>query len=238
MPVIRIGCDPEAFIADGKGEFISAHDIVPGSKQSPFKLELGAVQVDGVACEFNIDPVETEDAFVKNVNTVITQINEIIKKADKDFHLSWTPVAKFKTSVWDIVPEANKILGCDPDYNINGEVNINPTELLEGSTIRTAAGHIHIGFLDDLLENASDQSHFDDCLYFAKGFHSAGLSCYTPRNSVERERLKYYGHTGSFRPKKYGIELRAPSNVWVKNEVSQRLVFNETRTRFKELSGI
>jgi hypothetical protein len=238
MPIIKIGADPEAFIVDKSGTFFPAHNIVPGTKEHPFKLERGAVQVDGVACEFNIDPVETEDSFVKNIGVVLTQINEIIKKVDKDLSLSWVPIVQFKPLVWDTVPETNKILGCDPDYNINGEVNINPTEKLEGTPLRTAAGHIHIGFLDNLIDNPGDQSHFDDCLYFAKGFHSAGLRTYTPHSKDEYERLNYYGHNGSFRPKKYGVELRAPSNVWVKNEISQRLVFNETRTRFKELSGI
>jgi len=238
MPVVRIGCDPEGFIIDGKGEFLSAHEFLPGNKRQPFRLERGAVQVDGVACEFNIDPVETEDAFVKNVNTVITQINEIIHKADKDFSVVWKPIAKFRESVWSIVPDDNKILGCDPDYNIKGEVNPNPIDVLEGSTIRTAAGHMHIGFLDEPVDDPLDSSHFDDCLYFAKGFHNRGLSCFVAQTSDEFERLKYYGHSGSFRPKKYGVELRAPSNVWVQSEKTQRLIFNQTRNRFKELSGI
>ena len=55
MTQILVGCDPEVFVAKG-GKFISAHGMIPGTKKAPHKVERGAVQVDGMALEFNIDP--------------------------------------------------------------------------------------------------------------------------------------------------------------------------------------
>jgi hypothetical protein len=117
-------------------------------------------------------------------------------------------------------------------------VNVNPTEKLEGMGLRTAAGHIHIGFKDELVEDPMEMGHFMTCLYIAKGFHDQPPMMYRAQSKEERDRLEYYGHTGSFRPKKYGVELRAPSNLWVRSEETQKEMFNQTRERFRDLVGI
>lgn len=237
MTVIQLGCDPEGFLFDGNNEAIPAFGFVPGDKYNPHKLDGGAVQVDGMAVEFNIDPVTNEDDFVKNIWKVTQQIDEMIRNVDKDVSVRWVPVAKFRQAIWNMAPEQNKMLGCDPDYNIKGQVNANPTNKLEGNPLRTAAGHMHIGWCDP-IEDPLEKSHFDLCLMIARGFHEGNLSTFVPQNMDEEERMLYYGHSGSFRPKTYGIELRAPSNVWVRTEASQRKIFNETRSKFNELTGL
>lgn len=237
MNMIMIGCDPEGFIVDGRGDFIPANGIIPGDKSNPHRVERGAVQVDGVALEFNIDPVDTAELFHLNVSTVVLQLEEMIKNVDKDLSIKWTPVATFRADVWAKVPEQNKVLGCDPDYNVKGQVNINPTEKLVGSTLRTAAGHMHIGFCDP-FDGFMGTDHFNDCLYLAKGFYLGNVPWYKAATKKEAERLEYYGHNGSFRPKAYGIELRAPSNRWVRSEEGHKEIFNQTRNKFRELVGL
>jgi len=238
MTTIKIGCDPESFIVDGKGDFIPAIGIIPGDKENPYPVDGGAVQVDGLAVEFNIHPAETADQFVGNIKKVLYQIDEMIHSFDKDFSIRHTPVATFRQTIWNMAPEQSKILGCDPDYNVKGDINENPTMRLENSTIRTAAGHIHIGWLDELLEDPMQGDHFETCLDIANGFFHGHLSTFIPSTQEEEERMKYYGHNGSFRPKKYGIELRAPSNLWVRTEETQKLIFNQTRKKFHELTGL
>lgn len=238
MPVIKIGADPEGFLVDGNGEFVPAIGIIPGDKKTPFKVQNGAVQVDGVAVEFNIDPAETEEQFSYNMSSVLRQIDDIIKKVDTGLSVRWTPVARFKEEIWNRIPNNSKVLGCDPDYNVNGEVNVNPTEALEGSTLRTAAGHIHIGFRDELLKNPMEMDHFSDCLYIAQGFFNGHVPAYIPKTEDEVLRMRYYGHHGSFRPKPYGVELRAPSNWYVADEKGRKAIFNQTRTKFRELTGL
>jgi hypothetical protein len=238
MTIIRIGCDPEGFLVDGKGEFVPALHYVKGTKANPHKLDGGAVQVDGLACEFNIDPVETADAFVGNIKKVLYQINEMVHQVDKDVSLRWTPVASFRKTIWDMTPQANKELGCDPDYNVSGQVNVNPSEKLEGQAFRTAAGHIHIGWLEELIESPTEVGHFSTCLDIANGFFHGHLSSFIPETEDEEKRLSYYGSHGAWRPKRYGIELRAPSNRWVRSEDSQRQIFSQVRTRFSDLTGL
>lgn len=238
MTVIKLGCDPEGFLFDGNNEALPAYGYVPGDKHDPYRLDGGAVQVDGMAIEFNIDPVDNEDDFVKNISKVTAQITEMVRNVDKDISIRWVPVAKFRPTIWNIAPEQAKMLGCDPDFNIKGQVNSNPTHKLEGNPLRTAAGHIHIGFRDELLEDPMEDSHFQMCLSIAQGFHDGNIPSYMPQTLDEEERLQYYGHNGSFRPKKYGVELRAPSNVWVRTEEAQRTIFRDTRGKFRELTGL
>lgn len=233
MSFIKIGCDPEVFIVDKSGSFVPACGIVPGTKENPFRVDRGALQVDGVAAEFNIDPAETAELFNVNIKIVLAQLLAHIKKVDKDLDIAFTPVARFSNDVWNKVPESAKILGCDPDYNIDGQINVNPSELIANEPIRTAAGHIHIGFTDK-----PTSYHLSDCTYIAKGFYESGISVMNPNTSEEKERLKYYGHSGSFRPKSYGIELRAPSNLWVKLDATRIEAFNQVRNTFKNLTGL
>lgn len=238
MTVIKLGADPEGFLVNPAGDYVPAFGIVPGDKQNPYKLDGGAVQVDGLALEFNIDAVTNADDFHNNIEKVLTQINEMVHSVDKDLSIRWTPVARFRQTYWDMSPEQNKMLGCDPDFNVNGQVNPNPSEKLEGQPLRTAAGHMHIGWLDELIENPNESDHFNLCLDIAKGFFHGHLSSFIPHTREEEERMSYYGHSGAWRPKRYGIELRAPSNIWVRSEGSRKLIFNQTRKHFNELTGL
>jgi len=60
---ILVGCDPELFVKKD-GVLVSAHGLVQGSKEHPFRVSKGAVQVDGMALEFNIDPAEDENLIL------------------------------------------------------------------------------------------------------------------------------------------------------------------------------
>lgn len=231
---VRLGCDPEGFLILGD-EFISAAGNFPGTKQEPFKIDKGAIQVDGMAIEFNIDAADNEDEFEKNISTVLTQLNEITQKVDKDIRIAWTPVARFDKSIWDAAPSDAKVLGCDPDYNIHGEVNPNPMDILEGRTLRTAAGHIHIGWREG-EHDPQDPKNFMDALYVSRHFHKSGV--FAPKTADESTRLGYYGANGAFRSKSYGVELRTPSNLWVRKEQFRREMYRNVRRELKACTGL
>ena len=68
---ILVGADPELFMKNpNTNAFVSAHDRVPGTKYEPFKVPNGAIQVDGTALEFNIDPAHSVEEFVANIKSV------------------------------------------------------------------------------------------------------------------------------------------------------------------------
>ena len=72
------GCDPEVFIVDAKGKAVSAAGIIPGTKANPYKVKNGAVQRDGMAAEFNIDPVTNFADFNRNITSVMKEMREML----------------------------------------------------------------------------------------------------------------------------------------------------------------
>ena len=66
-----IGADPEVFVTDKNNQFVSAFNMVPGDKAKPYPVPFGAVQVDGMALEFNIEPASTRQEFIHNITCLL-----------------------------------------------------------------------------------------------------------------------------------------------------------------------
>lgn len=221
-----VGADPELFLKSADGKFLSAHNLIPGSKHEPFKVAGGAVQVDGMALEFNILPAPDQYAFVNGVQGVLGVLRKMIPK---EMSFAIEPVAKFDKEYFDKQPAAAKMLGCDPDYNAwTMEMNRPPDNT---QPMRTAAGHIHVGWGDNL----DGTEHIDSCSMLIKqldyflGVPSIFLE-------VPNERREMYGKAGCFRPKKYGAEYRVLSNFWLKNSATMTWVYKNTVGAFKALT--
>lgn len=219
---IRIGADPEVFVVH-KGKPVSAHDMIPGTKDEPHPVDNGAVQVDGMALEFNIDPADTRDEFVNNVASVMQSLENMIPKGHK---LDISPVATFGREYIDEQPEKAKELGCDPDYNAyTRRVNPRPDG---GGDFRTAAGHIHIGWGTGF--DIADPKHFATCCHIVKEldwFLAMPARIYE-KGPKAGKRRKLYGAPGAFRPKSYGVEYRVLSNFWLKKEELTQWVYDQT----------
>lgn len=247
MSIPKIGADPEVFLWDrAKAQFVSAATHFPGTKKEPYKVAKGAVQVDGVALEFNIDPAENEDEFLDNIVSVHNTIENMVREVNPDWEIRHTPFATFTQQVWDTVPDEARELGCDPDFNcLNGQANPNPTKMIETAAkaarvgaIRTASGHIHVGFAED--QDVSDALHLEDCRYVANYFFNHQFAY--PQVNEEWKRLSYYGNNGAYRPKRYGVELRSPSNNWLGpngmiSEQSVRKVYRDTLGLFQKMEA-
>ena len=210
---LMFGTDPECFIRNKKsGQFVGAEGIIPGTKNRPFKVDRGGIQVDGLAAEFNTDPADNLPDFLRNINAVKAQLTEMVEAVDKDLELVFVPYAEFDKGYFDNLPKSQKILGCDPDYSYSGNANSSPANA--DHPFRTAAGHIHIGWTEGVAKG--DPVHFNDCKHVASHFYYQNLQSFIaefPR--LQRMRLQYYGMYGSFRDKSYGVELRSPDNTWV-----------------------
>jgi len=243
-----IGADPEVFLWDkANGHFVSAATFFPGTKKEPFKVAKGAVQVDGVALEFNINPASNEDEFLDNICSVHGTIEKMVREVNPDWEIRHVPFATFKQEIWDTVPDEAKELGCDPDYSCyNGTVNPNPTQLVIQSArqrkvgaVRTASGHIHIGFADK-DQDLTDPLHLEDCRFVSYYFFNKAYA--RPKDDLERIRLQFYGNNGAYRPKRYGVELRSPSNTWLGpngmiSEQSVRGMYKNTLNLFQKMEA-
>jgi hypothetical protein len=225
---LLIGADPELFFKRD-GVNISAHTLLPGSKVAPYPVPFGAVQVDGTAGEFNIDPASTEDEFVLHISEVMKSLEQMI---DADIKLDISPVVEYPAEYWNKLPGFVKKLGCDPDYNAYTK-DANPKPKEEDS-LRTAAGHLHVGWGKDF--NPFEYDHFETCcllgiqLDYWVGLVSTILD-------PDTKRKQKYGKAGALRPKPYGMEYRVPSNWWLQSEGYMRLIYSNAKSAFSTMQS-
>lgn len=218
-PVILVGCDPEVFVKR-EGKFFSAHGLIKGDKKNPQKVPRGAVQVDGMALEFNIDPASSEAEFVLNVQDVFNTMKMMVP----EYEVVATPVADFDAEYIKGQPKEALELGCDPDYNAYTHL-ANPRP--DGDRpMRTASGHVHVGWTND--EDITDGNHIRRCEMIVKQLDFyLGLPSLMYDAGVRRREM--YGKAGACRFKSYGVEYRTLSNAWLNSEKLIAWVFRATK---------
>lgn len=225
---ILLGADPECFIYNKEFDRpVSAVGIIPGDKANPFKVEKGAVQCDGLAAEFNIDPAATEDEWVENLTTVLAQMNSMLPDGHE---FRFQPTAYFTKEHFNKQPDEAKELGCDPDYNAwSSQQNPVPgIKMVAKGMLRTAAGHIHIGWTEGA--DVASPEHIAKCEILVKLMdrYIGAPMVLSKGNQEEKRRRKLYGKAGAYRPKTYGVEYRTASNNWLTSEEKMRWAYRNT----------
>ncbi len=221
FPPVKIGADPELFVfKDGKP--VSAHDLLPGTKAKPFAVPGGAVQVDGTAAEFNINPAETFDEFNDNIESVLSHLNDLLPAGAE---LRAEPVVVWDEDYFQTLPYVATELGCMPDFDAwTGRRNPKP-KLKHMPTLRTAAGHIHIGFTEGA--SLQDPDHIRRAQRMAQlmDWH---VGVWSTEKDLDKTRRLLYGKAGACRYKTYGVEYRTLSNFWVLDTHLRREVWDRT----------
>src|SRR5688500_3179466 len=101
-PKPTVGADPELFLVDVKGKFISSIGRIGGSKERPRDIGHGcAVQEDNVAVEFNIAPAVSVDAFVDSCKYALEKLTKEV--AEQALFLSITASKAFDEDQLDNV---------------------------------------------------------------------------------------------------------------------------------------
>ncbi len=215
----KIGADPEVFVKRFGG-LVSAYGLVPGTKEAPWPLKDGAVQVDGMALEFNINPADDYNSFERNMTSVLSQMINMVP----GYEIFVEPVAEFGHAYINAQPKVARDLGCNPDFNAyTGKANPRPDV---DTPFRTASGHIHIGWHTDPVD-VNDPTHLEACHALVKTLDVyLGLPSLTWDRDTRRRQL--YGKAGAFRPKSYGLEYRTLSNKWINDPVRRQLVYENT----------
>lgn len=208
------GADPEIFLVNEQGKFISSVGRIGGSKVMPMPIDHNgnAVQEDNVTVEFNIPACHNKVMFIENINKNLTWIRN--KAAEMGLSTSIKPSAVFDDDQLD-TPQA-KTFGCEPDFNAwNGGME-NPRPTASNANLRSCGGHIHIALPDGVDPLLAIQS-MD--LY---------IGCQMLEFDEDRDRRQLYGKAGAFRPKPYGVEYRTASNAWIENDDRIGWVWDQT----------
>lgn len=208
MTTFLIGADPEFWLMKD-GKHVSAYGMVEGTKQNPQPLTHGAVQVDGMALEVNINPADTWREFRRNIVSVMKEVRALIPD---EYEFDFSPVAEFGSEYIKSQPDKARELGCEPDMNAyTGEPNATPDE---DAPFRTAAGHFHIGWCEGVDPDLP--AHVDACRTITKELDST-LGILSQLWDTDTKRKDLYGKRGAFRSKPYGVEYRVLSCKWLEN---------------------
>ena len=223
--MFKFGADPELFVKKN-GVFVSGYGMIPGDKENPMPVEHGAVQVDGMALEFNILPATTEQEFLFSLEQVMKKLASMVP----DYELAISPVAEFTEEYLKQQPEKATELGCNPDYNAwTGEQNPMPDASV---SFRTGSGHIHIGWSEneDLKSVEHTAMAFDAVkqLDFFLGLPSLFFDKDTRRREL-------YGKAGACRVKPYGVEYRVLSNQWLGSKSLMSWAFRSAKEGMERL---
>lgn len=211
---ITVGCDPEVFLQNPQGKFISSVGRIGGSKEMPLSIGRGcAIQEDNVAVEFNTPPCIDAASFVDSIQYNLDMLTNLVRQ--QGLSLSIVPSAVFSDDELD--SEGAQVFGCEPDFNAWKGGEINPKPRCDNKQLRSAGGHIHIGnvqHLDPLLlVQAMDAFVGMQMLDFDK----------------DQDRRKLYGNPGAFRKKPYGVEYRTASNRWIETPELRAWAFAQTQ---------
>ena len=213
MSLVRIGSDPETFLQDATGKYISSVGLIGGSKDVPMPIGNGCtVQEDNVTVEFNTPPTNNVDEFVNAINYNLDWISR--RAGELGLSVVFNPSAVFDKEQLDT--EAAQTFGCDPDFNAWDFGAPNPRPKSRNLRLRSAGGHIHIEApeLDKIeLTKAMDLFVGVPMLEF----------------DTDARRRELYGKAGAFRPKSYGIEYRTASNAWLQSDDTKRWAFNQAQ---------
>jgi hypothetical protein len=226
---ILLGCDPEVFTKKNN-IFHSAFGLIKGDKKNPYPVNNGAVQVDGMALEFNINPASSEKEFIYNVQDVLSTLRAMVP----EYEVVISPVADFSPEHMAIQPQEALELGCDPDYNA-WSLDANPKP--QGDRpFRTASGHIHIGWTSADQVEGNEGGHFNSCAKMGRQMDFfLGLPSLFYDNDVRRREM--YGCAGAIRAKPYGVEYRTLSNMWLSSPELMGWVYRNAIAGAKSLMG-
>ncbi len=210
----NLGCDPEVFLVDNTGKFISSVGLIGGSKDAPMPIDdLGnAVQEDNVAVEFNTPPCSTKEMFIENIR----KNKEWLAQKAKSLQLS---VAITPSAILDddqLQTRAAQTFGCEPDFNAWKGGRMNPRPRAMNPNLRSCGGHIHI----ELPE------FVDKCLVVQ--WMDLYVGCLMLEFDDDTARRQLYGRPGAFRPKSYGVEYRTVSNRWIEDDEKISWIWDQT----------
>lgn len=210
-----IGADPELFLIDPKtGRFISSIDKIGGTKTDPRPIGEGcAVQEDNVAVEFNIPACNSMEQFIKSLNYNLDYLLSEVSKLG--LKLKIIPSANFDEQ--ELADPRALEFGCEPDFNAWTR-RMNPRPKAEDASLRSAGGHIHIGFDKTML-------NFEQVVRAMDIF----VGCEMLEFDMDNKRRLLYGKAGAFRPKNYGVEYRTASNAWIKTDELKAWAYKQTQ---------
>lgn len=211
---VTFGSDPEFFLANATTyEPLCAVGLVGGTKDKPRMVGKFGLQEDNVMAEFTTPPAPSLDMNAENALLGVRTVLASLTPGSPDCIIHDACTVEFTRAMLEAAGPQAMQFGCSPDFDGYAQgarhPRVDPAALrTELGAWRFAGGHIHVGYKDvcELPEYVA--AMFCDL--------SIGLSL-TVGGEKQGMRRTLYGMAGRFRPTKYGVEYRTPSNMWLYN---------------------
>lgn len=236
-----VGSDCELFLQDVEtNEIVSAEGFVKGTKEHPFVFDPDnkyfATSLDNVAAEVSIPPATSAEGFYLYLQKSINFVNETIPKNLKCVAFPAVNLDKKYLNT----PNA-LLFGCEADLNAY-EQDVNPKPEASDKTLRSAGGHLHVGYVGaancfplnecdkDIIESDRERQTIVKALDLFIGVPSVILE-------PDNKRKELYGKAGAYRPKEYGLEYRTVSNFYLVSERLTKLMYSNVVAALDWLNG-
>lgn len=216
---LTIGADIEVFLQHRKTqEIISAEGFIQGTKEVPYNFDPAnpyyAVSLDNVLAEFCIPPARSKEEFYASISKSLAYINNVIPKP----YCTAILQSYSLDDKW-LQTKHSQVFGCDPDYNAySGYINVKPS--CDDKNLRSAGGHIHVGYADPMPYNAEQPELYVVDKERAAIIQALDLFIGVPSVILEPDNMRkqLYGKAGCCRPKPYGVEYRTVSNFYLQTK--------------------
>ena len=200
------GADPEVFLVDKDGNYVSAIGRFSGTKAAPEPIKsLGAdfaFQVDNVLLEYNIPAVGSGAAWKQAHTRVLDWLNKHVAAQGLSIKID----ASAEMPEKELIHPLSQVFGCEPDYDAwNMKINSSPKS--KNPNLRSAGGHIHVGLPKMTPLQKITIVRIMDIL----------LGSWATIADPDEKRKELYGRPGAMRFKDYGLEYRTISNFWLKD---------------------
>jgi len=213
------GADPELFLRDEQlKKSIASTGLIGGTKESPRIIGKGfALQEDNVAVEFNIPPCSNSKDFKAAIQHTLIHLRSELTPRGLSLDIA-------ASRVFDddqlLSPQAQEF-GCEPDFNAwTGKMNPRPSAQ---TNLRSAGGHIHIGYSEPDEEVSRELIKAHDLF--------CGVPSIMYDDDIRRRSL--YGKAGAYRLKSYGVEYRTLSNFWLRSSELVDMVYEQSERAIK-----
>lgn len=215
---MRLGSDPEVFLASKTGKLISSIGYINANKWNPMQIPDMApgftLQEDNVTLEYGIPPASNAAEFDAFIDAVMKKSLEYVPKLG---------FSRLSCAVFDADqmqhPSAH-VFGCEPDFNAYTK-DYNPAPQPPHPFMRSAGGHIHVETKASPIAVIKAMDLF------------LGVPSVLMDNGEERKQL--YGKAGAHRVKSYGVEYRTLSNFWIFDSILRNWVWRNTELALDNL---
>src|ERR1035437_2357596 len=242
--VLLMGCDPEFFFLNGRGQVVGAEKVLPekGLKYiAPVSYEWDDMDtrydnnnpmfiIDGVQAEINPTENTCRALLGNEIHTCFKQLRNYLKREKKEkLTLTFDPLVKITQAELDSLSDKSKVFGCAPSNNVYmsrgaTRITVNPKKYLK----RSACGHIHLG-TDPYERILRKKLKTPELMVPLLDLVVANSCVLIDRHPGNKERRQNYGRCGEYRVKPYGLEYRSLSNFWLNSYQLMSLVMGLCR---------